>query len=336
MTSVPMNLKLAYRPYRREFLSPLRTAHGEWQVREGFIVRVESAGGVGYGEIAPLPEFGTETLARAADFLAQWVRDPIMMPSGLPCCSFALTTAIQHSRATPGPAARDFAVAGLLPAGSAALAAAKNKLATGYSALKWKIGVQPIEAEKEIFEDLLGLLPATASLRLDANAGLSRQELQDWLALLGPHAERIEFLEQPLPPGQEDRMAEFARASGVPIALDESLNAPGRERWLSPGGWAGPLVIKPLLMGNITALLEQLRPLAAQLVFSSVFETGIGLVQALQLADALPIMQYAIGFDTIAVFDDALTAPVAAPVFQASARTDFDPEVIWKQLPPLN
>jgi len=329
-------LKVAYRPYRREFLHPLRTAHREWKEREGFIVRVASDEAVGYGEIAPLPEFGTETLERAADFLKKWVDDPIIMPSGLPCCCFALTTAIQHSRATACPAARDYAVAGLLPAGSAALAAAKKKLAAGYSALKWKIGVFPSEAEKEVAADLLALLPEKVSLRLDANGGLKRKELEDWLEVLSPHASQIEFLEQPLPPGQEGTMAELGRVSKIPIALDESLNALGRERWLTPGVWEGPLVIKPLLMGNVTSLLQQLRPLARQLVFSSVFETGIGLSQALELADALPAMKYAIGFDTVAAFDDALTGPVSAPVFLARARAHFYPEVIWKQLPPLN
>ena len=81
-----MNLKVAYRPYRREFLHPLRTAHREWKEREGFIVRVASDEAVGYGEIAPLPEFGTETLERAADFLKKWVDDPIIMlrPALLP------------------------------------------------------------------------------------------------------------------------------------------------------------------------------------------------------------------------------------------------------------
>ena len=336
MTSVLMNLKVAYRSYRREFLYPLRTAHGEWRERQGFIVRVASDAAVGYSEIAPLPEFGTETVQRAAGFLEQWVEDPIIMPSGLPCCCFALTTAIQHSRPTACPAARDYPVAGLLPAGAAALAAAKQKLAAGYFTLKWKIGVFPSEAEQEVAADLLALLPKKVSLRLDANGGLNRKELEDWLEVLSPHASQIEFIEQPLPPGQEGIMSELGRVSQIPIALDESLNALGAQRWLTPGAWEGPLVIKPLLMGNVTSLLQQLRPLAGQLVFSSVFETGIGLSQALKLADALPAMQYAIGFDTLTAFDDALAGAVAAPVFQASQRAHFDPEVIWKQLPPFN
>jgi len=331
-----MNLKLAYRRYRREFLSPLRTAHGEWRQREGFIVRVESEAAVAYGEIAPLPEFGTETLARAADFLEHWVRDSIIMPSALPCCCFALTAALQESRLRQRPLARDYAVAGLLPAGSAALAAAKQKVAAGYRTLKWKIGVQSIEEETEICQDLLAWLPRTVLLRLDGNAGLRRRDLQRWLALLGCHADRIDFLEQPLPPGEEASMAAFAADSGIALALDESLNAAGSDRWLAPGAWAGPLVIKPLLMGNVTTLLEQLQPLAGQLVFSSVFETGIGLSQALRLADSLPPMGYAIGFDTRVAFDDTLSGFGNGPLLPADERIHFNPQMIWNQLAPLN
>lgn len=331
-----MNLQVAYRFYRREFLQPLRTAHGEWPLREGFIVRVESDKAVGYGEIAPIPGFGTETLAGAKDFLGKWVVDPIIMPSGLPCCTFALTTAIQQSKQAAGPGARDYPVAGLLPSGSEALAAAKRKLAAGYTTLKWKVAVDSFETEKAIFEDLLSLLPEAVKLRLDANGGLDQAGLEKWLGLLDQHAGQIDFLEQALPPGEEGLMAELAAASNISIALDESLNMPGRERWLTPDAWRGPLVIKPLLMGNVAPLLEQLRPLAQQLVFSSVFETGIGLFHALDLADGMPEIKYALGFDTIAAFDDDLAGLVPGPALRAKERSKIDLEAIWNQLPPLS
>lgn len=330
-----MNLKVAYRRYRREFLHPLRTAHGEWKAREGFIVRMESGDAVGYGEIAPIPDFGTETIERAESFLEQWGSDPIIMPSGLPCCNFALTAAQQQCKMPACEAVRDYAVAGLLPAGTNALATAKKKFAEGYTSLKWKVGVHSFEAEKEVFDDLLALLPETVTLRLDANGGLNMIEFERWLEALAPHASRIEYFEQPLAPGEELVMAEMSEASGIQIALDESLNRPDRERWLTPEAWNGPLVIKPLLMGNVTLLMEQLRPLAKQLVFSSVFETGVGLSHALSLADYLPDLKYAIGFDTLSAFNDSLCGLDAKPVIMASDRAKIDPDALWNQLAPL-
>lgn len=330
-----MNAEISVRAYRRTFRKPLRTAHGEWKTREGFVVRLEANGSVAFGEVAPIPDFGTETVARAANFLKQWLEDSIIMPSGLPCCYFALSSAMQQLRNPPGPLRRDYAVAGLLPAGPAALASAQEKIAAGYTCLKWKIGVHSMAAEQEVLTDLLRQLPEQVELRLDANAGLDRKRTENWLTMLSDHREHVAYLEQALPPGEEAAMADLARDWGIPIALDESLNMPGRERWLIPGAWEGPLVIKPLLMGNLSLLGEQLKPLAGQLVFSSVFETGIGLAQALRLADLLPESKHAIGFDTVAAFDDALAGRMSAAVISADSRAQMDMETIWNQLSPL-
>ncbi|MFO8026143.1 MAG: o-succinylbenzoate synthase, partial [Opitutales bacterium] len=242
----------------------------------------------------------------------------------------------QQIKRSASPAARNYPVAGLLPAGFDAIDAAKKKSDEGYMTLKWKIGVRPFAVETAIFEKLLAFLPEAVSLRLDANGGLRKNELEGWLEVLSRNPGQIDYLEQPLPAGEEALMAELAEASGIPIALDESLNMPGRERWLTPGAWGGPLVIKPLLMGNVTPLLEKLKPLAKQIVFSSVFETGIGLFHALDLADGLPRMKYAIGFDTITAFGDDLAGLAPTPLFQVKERANMNLESIWKQLPPLS
>jgi O-succinylbenzoate synthase len=88
-------------------------------------------------------------------------------------------------------------------------------------------------------------------------------------------------------------------------------------------------------MGNCAALVEQLRPVAAQVVLSSVFETAIGLESALRLADQLPEHNRVIGFDTLGAFVDTLGFLKSAPVIGAAERAQFDPETIWKQLPYL-
>ena len=69
-----VKLSISFRPYRAAFLRPLRTARGEWADREGFVIRVEGEGGIGYGEVAPIPEFGTETVDEAGAFFsaAEW------------------------------------------------------------------------------------------------------------------------------------------------------------------------------------------------------------------------------------------------------------------------
>ena len=60
---------LEVRPYRLRLATPLRTARGLYQHREGFVVLARDGALTGVGEAAPLAEMGTETLAQCADEL---------------------------------------------------------------------------------------------------------------------------------------------------------------------------------------------------------------------------------------------------------------------------
>ena len=347
-----MNRQISVKPYRRAFRQPLSTAHGEWATREGFLVRVQQERGTGYGEVAPLPSFGSETLAEAKVFLEQLVSEPEMSaPASLPCCAFALSAAqifvergsldllknreassqsvlrVPVSRLTAPP--RDYSVSALLPSGSSALRIADEKSKVGYQSMKWKIGVEPITKEISTARSLFDSLPSTVRLRFDANAGLATSELERWLEFLIPYRERIDFIEQPLACGQEAAMGDYMKASGIGIALDESLNGRDRDYWLKPNAWAGPLVIKAPLMGELPQLADRLAPVADQVVFSSVFETGIGLENSLRLADSLPQVPCPIGYDTVDAFDDGLNYQQAAPTICASKRRAYDPDLIW-------
>jgi O-succinylbenzoate synthase len=348
-----MSRQISVKPYQRAFRQPLRTAHGKWASREGFLVRVEQEGCIGYGEVAPLPSFGSETLAEATAFLEQVPSEPeSAVPTELPCCAFALSAAqlaleqgarvdplengeapcqsasrVSKNRSVAPP--RDYWVSALLPSGSAALRLAAEKSKAGYRSMKWKIGVEPIAKEISTARSLLDSLPATVRLRFDANAGLAASELEQWLEFLIPHRERVDFIEQPLACGQELLMADYMKASGIGIALDESLNGTDRERWLKPNAWAGPLVIKAPLMGELSQLADRLAPVVKQVVFSSVFETSIGLENSLRLADSLPQLLRPIGYDTVAAFNDELNYLQAAPTICTSDRRAYDPSLVW-------
>ncbi len=61
-----------FRPYQRRFKQALQTSHRRWTVREGILLRfVDEAGNIGWGEIAPIPWFGSETLEQALTFCHQ-------------------------------------------------------------------------------------------------------------------------------------------------------------------------------------------------------------------------------------------------------------------------
>ena len=319
----------SFRPYRRVFRQPLRTAHGLWSVREGFIVRCEQGGQVGFGEVAPLPDFGTETVSAAAEFLQQLTDNPdLAVPAELPCCAFGVSAAGRDAcpQASAdgddgwlGAAVPTFSrsdIAALLPAGATAESILLEKAAAGYRSFKWKIGVEAVAEELPIFQRLLAGLPKGGRLRLDANAGLSLNEAAGWLDSIVAARAQVEFLEQPLAVGQEHKMAAMMEGFEMPIALDESLNGASGSKWLAE--WQGPVVVKPLLMGDCVQLAERLQSIADRVVLSSVFETSVGVGNVRELAAQLPVLKYAIGFDTLDAFDDNLST--------------LSPEAVWNAL----
>lgn len=168
---------LAFKTYRRPFRRPLQTGHGEWAVREGILLRLEREdGSIGFGEVAPLPWFGTETLEHACQYLeAGRGTVPEAVPPELPCTRFALDCARGALAETP---AKTFHVAGLLPAGPEALEVAEKLLSEGYSTLKWKIGVTPMESEQRVATQLFRLLHGRGILRLDANGALTPEDAE--------------------------------------------------------------------------------------------------------------------------------------------------------------
>lgn len=303
------------------------------------IVRAERADGTfGYGEVAPISEFGTETVECARAFLDRLVVSPAVAldPGELkdrPACGFAISCAL----ADPIDGTRDYSVCGLLPAGGGAVAALVEKVRLGYSVFKWKIGVgESAEEEQAIFSRLVAELPESGRVRLDGNCGMTSKVLSSWLVFLAAFRGKVDFLEQPLPVGQEAVMAELSAASGFSIALDESLQGVDGHCWLEPGGWEGPLVIKPLIAGDRNALIDRLRRVAGQVIVSSVFETACGVQGALGVADVLPELERPIGWDTGSAFDDGLTGVLPGPVIRAEDRNNLCMETLWNQLPHSN
>jgi len=339
--------RLEFRRYRVPFGREVRTAHGPWVEREGLLVRLEDeAGRSGYGEVAPIPWFGTETLEEAEEVLAKLggaaeAASLEGIGERYGCVRFALASALSQDWVTPAEARR-LPVAALLPAGKAALAAADQALESGFVALKWKVGVLAVSDELVVLDDLLARLPAHAKLRLDANGAWTTRQAATVLERCA--ARPIEFVEQPCfaeasqgAAGQRrvaDALLGLANDYPTPIALDESVAGLASLRAWLERGWPGVLVVKPALAGAPADVLALLASHRADLVFSSAFETAVGRQAALRVAFQFSGRQpRALGFGVVPLFKDGwIDALPAVPFLTPEAVNAINPEAIWNAL----
>lgn len=311
---------------------PLRTAHGPWAEREGIFLRLDGEDGrVGYGEIAPLPWFGTETLAEAEAVcraLGEGVNDAVLdaVATRFGCVRFALAAARGTSATVP--AGVRLPVAALLPAGRAALEALPDRLAAGFLCLKWKVGVGRAEDELGVLDDLLAQLPAYVKLRLDANGAWDRRTAERWLAAC---AERpVEFVEQPAAPEAIDQLLGLAADYPVTIALDESVASLVSAREWQARGWPGVFVVKPVLAGPLPDLVAWAQATKPDLVLSSAIETALGRAQFLRAALAHGLTTRALGVGLGPVFGDRTwDGPVTGALLDAAWCDSVSAEELW-------
>ncbi|MFN6517335.1 MAG: o-succinylbenzoate synthase [Nostoc sp. CreGUA01] len=322
-----MIYRFEFRPYRRRFVRTVNTSHGKWDIRDGIILRLTNESGkFGWGEIAPISWFGSETIEQALDFCrqlpAEITHETIFsIPDELPACQFGFESAremckedaeserrgdaeneIHEFPVSPRPRVPVSSYSALLPAGEAALNQWQSLWEQGYRTFKWKIGVNAIANELQIFELLTHTLPADSKLRLDANGGLNYEEANLWLWTCdnlhanSEIATEIEFIEQPLPVEQFQEMLELSMFYGTAIALDESVATLGQLIACYQRGWREIFVIKPGIIGSPSQLRKFCQQHEIDAVFSSVFETAIARQAALKLAAELSRNNRAVGF----------------------------------------
>ena len=278
-----MTYTFEFRPYRRPFRQAIRTSHGTWKHREGIILKVtDDRGRSGFGEVAPLPWFGTETQEQAIAFCSQVPRhfsedNAFAIFSNLPACKFGFETACDNlGRDIHYAELHTHQYSALLPAGKAALSAWTPLWAMGHRTFKWKIGVAPVAVELAWLSQLMEQLPFGAKLRLDANGGLDELSAHHWLDQCDRLGHRIEFIEQPLPPNRFENLLKLAARYKTPIALDESVTTLDQLKTHYFRGWQGIFIIKAAIIGSPTRLKQFCLEHPIDLVISSVFETDIG------------------------------------------------------------
>ncbi len=229
--------------------------------RDGLLLRCKRENGrVDWAEAAPLPGWSKETVhdviaaIREGDF------------ERFPSLDFAYSTLMQNEAADEKITAPLNAL--LTGTGDEVLSQAASLAASPLTAVKLKVGRGDVVDDVALVKALRNALRSDQSLRLDANRAWSLDDgVQFGRACRGID---IEYIEEPVDDPNECEM--FFDQTGLPYAFDETVI----EERIPNCPHLAALVVKPTLVGGMRKLTS-LRRFGVPLVFSSAFESHVGL-----------------------------------------------------------
>jgi L-alanine-DL-glutamate epimerase-like enolase superfamily enzyme len=196
-------------------------------------------------------------------------------------------------------------VAAASPEDAARLAAEARD--AGYETVKLKAGMAPDAAtEARRVAAVREAVGTGVKLRLDANGAWSEQQAVETLAALAEYD--IEYVEQPIAPGDLEALKRVRVASRIPIAADEDVSDLASARRVIETGAADLLVFKPQALGNFHStayMVGRARANGVKVVVTTSIDAGIGTAAALHLAAAMD-NGLAHGLATLPLLEDDL------------------------------
>ncbi|WP_324662203.1 mandelate racemase/muconate lactonizing enzyme family protein [Haloarcula sediminis] len=296
-------------PFSLPLSSPLATASGTIETREGVVVRYDHRGETGVGEATPLPGW-TEPLSdckaaldTAADADRRGGHTAALLELAadtVPAARHGFATALldADARADGVPLYRWFdddrrcesvpvnATVGDNDPGATADAVARA-VERGYDCCKVKVGARPVAADIERLRAVRERVGDDVRLRADANGAWELDEAArafEAFADLG-----VDYVEQPLP---ADDLAGHADLRGGPVgvALDESLIDARADTVLSADA-ADVLILKPMVLGgpgNAHTLALRARDRGVEPVVTTTIDGVVARLAALHVAAAVP------------------------------------------------
>ena len=264
-------------PYQLAFKRPWQTSRGVMTQRDGRLLRLRTADGlVGWGDAAPLPEFGISAAA-AQEFAEE--------------CAYLDLTAqrqgvslAQYLSGEPAP--QSITVNAVL---GSIFSVKPADIPAGYQTLKLKVGIGSVTEEIRQLQALSAALPAGCRWRLDANAAWSLADARFFIAACRNLP--IEGLEEPLAQPSHEQLRALQQDASFPLAIDESTHLLDDAFWHSPP--VARLIIKPARCGGLlvsVALALRARAAGLEVVVTSSLESACGLLAFAHLAAAVAPM----------------------------------------------
>jgi o-succinylbenzoate synthase len=317
--------KILVLPYCLKFKTPLVTAAGKFSDRLGYKIQVwDGLGNWGWGEAAPFPGWGMETLAETAislermqtELIGKTIEQPdriltllenyIQTPAarhGMELALLNLLTQNQISLAKLlNPNARtEVEVNGLIGAISAeeTVIQANELINQGYKCLKLKIGSSLWQEDLERIKEVRQAIPKNIKLRLDPNQAWNLTEAIAHLKEL--ESLDIEYIEQPLPAENLMGMAELTKLGIIAIAADEAVQNLAQLHQVIKLQSANLAILKPMALGGILTAFQAAQiaiDAGLEVVITTTLDGAIARLGALQLAAAIPKLNHACGLAT--------------------------------------
>lgn len=287
--------------------SPLETARGTIDARDGFLVRVDTGELSGIGEATPLVGW-TESYEECREGLAHAERVAGELDWGIalgkleaPAARHGLSLALADGRASaqdqplyqslgrPDRTVESVPVNVTLGADepTALVTRARSAVDAGYTAVKIKVGTNGVEEDIERIRAVRNAIGDGVELRVDANGAWTYDQAADAIEALA--ALDVAYVEQPLPTAELSSHASL-RGSSVDIALDESLAAHSVADIIDADA-ADVVVLKPMVLGGPDRVVEAARDCREadiDPVVSTTIDAVVARVGAVHAAAAVP------------------------------------------------
>ncbi len=340
-------IKATYKKYNLNFKTPSGTSRGILKIKETWFFILKDNGRVGIGETGLFRGLSIDDVDHYENKL-KWVCNHIDLGLELlrkqlyefPSIQFGLEQAFLSLKSESSfelfPSSftrgkKSIPINGLIWMGNKSFMKnqIQEKLKSGFSCLKMKIGALNFDAEMELLKEIRKEFSSNEiELRVDANGAFNPKNALEKLHRLS--ALEIHSIEQPIQQGQVQEMAELCSKTPLPIALDEELigvfSSEQKKKLIAT---IAPqyIILKPSLIGGF-AVSEEWINLAQQnncgWWITSALESNVGLNAIAQFTYTLQ-SNLPQGLGTGGLFTNNFTSPLEVK----NGTLQYDPLLNW-------
>lgn len=161
----------------------------------------------------------------------------------------------------------------------------KTERAAHFDILKIKLG-RDVEHDIKVMREIRRLVGDRTTLRVDANAGWSLDAARRIIPVLADLG--VEYIEQPLPMGALEELAQLKKECPLPIFLDEDIHTSRDIPRVA--GAADGINIKLMKSGGLSEarrMIATARACGLQVMLGCMIESSLGITAAAHLAPAV-------------------------------------------------